>query len=379
MDNSIIVGDIHFGRKNNSRERHDDTMIFIRKFLIPFIKQYLQKYPTANLIFTGDIFDSKQNIDTLIANDCFEIFAELGQMLEVIIYIGNHDLLSRTGGIDGHITGSVYNSAKPLKWIPNVKLFESYTEYDGVAFLPFYKNKLDEIDFIEKCKCDTIFTHTEYSGFYYEGKMIDESPKSINPDVMKKFKRVFNGHIHGRQEKFNICIVGTPYQMKFGEHKNATSITIYDHKKDKIQFIDNPVSPKFKIFHFFSFLDKTISEVNAEIKNNYCRIITPSELFDKVDTTKIIDCLDDSYKELNFDPTNSIKREDIPTADSDDDDLQISAAIDIRVKYGNYVTDTIDIGGVMVDADTKKQLSEDFNALYAEAELKVNVNDLDFS
>jgi hypothetical protein len=81
---------------------------------------------------------------------------------------------------------------------------------------------------------------------------------------------------------------------------------------------------------------------------------------------------------LNFDPTNSIKREDIPTAEGGED-LQISAAIDIRVKYGNYIKDTIDIGDVMVDDEMKKRLKEDFDSLYAEAEQTVNANDLDIN
>jgi hypothetical protein len=166
--------------------------------------------------------------------------------------------------------------------------------------------------------------------------------------------------------------------MKFGEYKNAASVTLYDVKTDKIQFVENKVSPKFKIYHFFSFLDKTVEQINKEVKNNYCKIITPNELFDKVDTNKLINCLDHSYKELNFDPTNSIKREDIPTAEGGED-LQISAAIDIRVKYGNYIKDTIDIGDVMVDDEMKKRLKEDFDSLYAEAEQTVNANDLDIN
>lgn len=371
MDIEIVgvIGDVHFGRKNNSRERHSDTMQFFEKFAIPFASQLAAKNSKSALVLTGDIFDSKQAIETFISNDCYDIVAKLASVIDTTIYIGNHDLLTR--GED-----MVYHSAKAFRWIPNIRLFESYGEHDGMGFLPFYKNKQDELDLIEACNTDLLFTHTEYSGFYYEGKMIDESPKSIKPEAVAKFKRVINGHIHGRQEKFNIINVGSPFQQKFGEYKNATSVSVYNRKTDTVKHIDNKISPKFKIFHFFDFVSKTVDKIDTEVNNNYCKIITPHELYEKIDVDKLLGSIKKSYKELEFEPTNSVKREDIPSSENEDAPV---TGVDIRVKYEEYINNAIDINGIMVDAATKARLIEDFRTMFADAEQKVNANDMDFN
>lgn len=371
MSIDIIIGDMHFGRKNNSRERHSDTLFFIDKFLTPIIQKITAQASDVKLVFTGDMFDSKQVIETFISNDCYFALEELSHLLPIDFFVGNHDLLSRTDDM-------VYNSTKTLKYMNNINLYEEFTVVGDVAYMPFYKNKLDEIAFIESCEAPYLYSHTEYSGFYYEGKMIEESPKSINPDLVKKFKRVINGHIHGRQEKGNLLIVGTPYQLKYGEYKNIPHIHIFDRTKNKIQAVENKMSPRFKIFHFFNFLNKTVDQGNAEIKNNYCKIITPGELFDKIDVNKIVGSLDGSAKELEFEPVRTVKRDDIPTSDGEDD-LKISSVIDIRVKYDNFITDSIDIDGAMISDELKERLKTDFREMYAEAETRVNINDLEFS
>lgn len=371
MSTDIVVGDLHFGRKNNSRQRHSDTLFFIEKFLTPIIKKVTASVNDPKLVITGDLFDSKQVLETFISNDCYAVLEELATMLPIDFFIGNHDLLSRTEDM-------VYNSTKTLKYMNNINLFEEFTIVGDTAYLPFYKNKLDEIAFIEQCEAPYLYSHTEYSGFYYEGKMIEESPKSINPELVKKFKRVLNGHIHGRQEKGNLLIVGTPYQLKFGEYKNIPHIHIFDHKSNKIQAVENKLSPRFKIFHFFNFLDKTVDQGNAETKNNYNKVITPGELFDKIDVNKIISSLDGSAKELDFEPVRTVKRDDIPTSEGDEE-LKISSVIDIRVKYSNFIKDSIDIDGAMIDDELKNRLIDDFNNMYADAETKVNINDLEFT
>lgn len=373
MRKDFVIGDLHFGRKNNSRERHSDTMLFFEKYLIKLIRQFAASVSDGRVVFTGDLVDSKQVIETLISNDLQSNIERIAEICPVDIYIGNHELHSREDE-------KTYSSLKILKWIPNVRLFETYHEDSerNVAYLPFYKSKIDELQFIQKCECDTIYTHTEYSGFWYEGKMIeDDDIRSINPDHVSKFKKVINGHIHGRQHRGNILIVGTPYQLKYGEHKNTPYLHVYDHESGKVQSIENKFSPRFKIFHFFNFLDKTLEEANNDIKGNYNTIITPGEYFDKLDVNKIVECVEQDYRELFFDPIRTVKRDDIPACD--DENIEISSTVDVKDKYSQYIDNSIQINGVVLDDEMRTRLKDSFKELYSEVELKVSVNDLDFS
>ena len=370
----LVIGDMHFGRKNNSRERHSDTMLFVEKFLLPLAKKVAASSSEARLVLTGDLSDSKQVIETFIANDMYDSVKELSTYIPVDGYVGNHDLFSR-------VDGKTYSTMKPFTWMPGVRMHEEYfvDEKTDTAFLPFYKSKTDELNFIEQCEASVIYTHTEYSGFWYENKMIEESLRSIKPEAMVKFKRVINGHIHGKQVQGNILIVGTPYQLKYAEYKNTPHVHIYDHATNKVQSIENKFSPKFKIFHFFNFLDKTVSEATEEVTNNYGRIITPGEFFEKIDVNKIIGCLSEAkYKELGFDPVRSVNRDDIPQAEGEEE-LRISSVIDIRLKYESYIFDQIQINGALIDDDLRNRLTADFREMYTEAEQNMNVNDLEFS
>jgi hypothetical protein len=364
----VIIGDLHFGRKNNSRERHDETMLFFEQFLFPMVDKLLVQHPSAECVCTGDIFDAGQSIDTHVSNDCYTVFERLGQRMPTTAYIGNHDLLARN-------IREVKHSAKGLKHIPGIRLIESYEEHDGIAYLPFYKLKLEERAFVEQCECDIIFTHTDIEGFYYGGKMIDASPKALPFEIFSKFKMAFNGHIHKKQLKGNVLNVGTPYQMKFTDVDNPCHIHIYNEKTNKVNLVKNNVSPKFKLFHFYQFLDNTVAEARTQVTNNYCRVITPNEIFSAIDVPALTNTIPNTYKEFSFEPLINSDRAQI-VSDPDSVDTTVSS-VDIGIKYESFIRDSITIGGTIMSEELVNIMLEDFKSRRIKAELRTNINDLD--
>ena len=365
----IIIGDPHFGRKNNSRERHNDTMAFFTQYLPEICKSISNKDSDTRLIVTGDMFDSKQNIDTYVSNDCFDAFEYLSSILPVILYLGNHDLLVRENG-------KTKSSAKSFSYMKNITLVEEFKTIGGTSFLPFYKEKSIEREFVEQCQSDVIYTHTEIEGFWYGGKAIESGPKSLPQDIFTKFKRVFNGHVHKKQSKGNILNVGSPYHLKYSDVGNLTHLHVYDYETDRVKIIDNTFSPKFKLFHFFEFVDKTISDIKSELNNNYVKVMMPNNIYGVIDVNKLINNTPDGYKEFSYDSLMQSNDDNMLIVDEETDDYEISS-IDIVEKYNTYIDDTVDIDSVMLTTEQKSVLKNQFLEIHQSAEKEININDLD--
>ena len=88
----IMLGDIHFGVRNNSIEWIENIKNYFYNFFIPYLKKFNNK--RVALIINGDVFDNRQSLEINVLTTVLEIFNSiLGINKEMIIYIvtGNHD------------------------------------------------------------------------------------------------------------------------------------------------------------------------------------------------------------------------------------------------------------------------------------------------
>ena len=110
MSSTIIVGDLHLGKKHNVT--YGDGKIWDDRSLL-ILKNIIRDYEPEQLILAGDVFDTSKPTSLVYS----ELIAVLVEVPAVIIIAGNHDISKVTEDIS-------FNNLKALK---NVYLVEYNT------------------------------------------------------------------------------------------------------------------------------------------------------------------------------------------------------------------------------------------------------------
>jgi len=276
LNKVILVGDPHFGAYNNSKEWLNNFKEFYYKILIPRVRSIPAKERDQwTVIFTGDIFDKKQVINTLVLNVVIDIFAELSVYVDVHSILGNHDAPRK---MDRDI-----NNCKALSHINDVYIHVDPCVIDTVRgekmlLLPWVSREDDfeiETKLIEAHPdCQYLIHHTEIEGFTYEYKVI--SGDCLSRSSLDGFKRVYGGHVHNQQEEDHIIYVGPPYHVRAVEYKNPIGYFEIDFDVDGMPqetYIENKISPKHKRIHLETLMNMEVAEANRFVKNSYVKVM----------------------------------------------------------------------------------------------------------
>ena len=73
---------------------------------------------------------------------------------------------------------------------------------------------------------DIVFCHSEVKGIYLNAKVKNEHGTDSN--VYDKYTRVYSGHIHFRQERGKLLMVGTPYQLTRSDANNNKGFDLHE-------------------------------------------------------------------------------------------------------------------------------------------------------
>lgn len=119
-------------------------------------------------------------------------------------------------------------------------------------------------------KCSYMFCHTDFVGVKYN--RYSNSTLGNQIEDYKGIEKVFSGHIHYRQEKDNVIIVGCPYQLNKGDKGNQKGIYILDNDSGEMEFIPNQLSPKYVTLDLGSLLELTLEEYKEKTANNFVEI-----------------------------------------------------------------------------------------------------------
>lgn len=374
LDHIFLISDLHFGLASNSYEWLDYTRMFFHKFLIPTLRDYLKKYPDLVLVVAGDINNIKDQIDNLILSEEIEIFEELASILPVLAFPGNHDspfLGKKSMGDDKRYV----NSCRSIGLIENVQIFNKPIELpctDGkVLLVPFQSSKEKELEIIQSCSADVNYCimHTSIEGFFYEGKKVD-ADKSNKREDFKKFKRVFSGHVHKRQDEGNIEFIGAPYHTKTSECDNQCGITFFNFTDGTETYVENTVSPRFKEISIFKILEMTVPEANNFINNAFVEVYVPSNLMYKMNMNSITEKLT-GYRSFELTTvSDKIKagKQEI------DENLYVYKNINIQEKLVEFIAEMdeakLDKNFIKVTDGIRKNLKETVENLHKAAEQK---------
>lgn len=281
-----ILGDLHFGVRQNAMEWLDNQTQFFDDFFIPYLKKNVKKNDI--LIQLGDVFDNRQSLNIKIMHKAVQIFKEISEIIPTYIICGNHDIYEKNS--------NEISSIDVLNGIPNLHIFKQdqlIESKNGFKFLlmPWQKDDKFELETLSKYDfpINLCFSHSELQGALLTKNQLNEHGNSIT--AFKNFNKVYSGHIHFGQKIGNFNFVGTPYELTRNDIGNKKGFYIYDVKKDSDVFIENNISPKFKILKLSDYYERTLEDFYNDIKNCYVDLYIKEEHISHLTTELLQECL----------------------------------------------------------------------------------------
>lgn len=229
-----IFTDIHWGRKNNSVQHNEDCTDFI-KFFCDNVRRLGD---ITHVAFLGDWFENRNAVNVLTLTYAHEALIQLNALgLPVYFIIGNHDLY--------HRENRKIFSTKVFQEFSNITMVSEPHQVEDLLFVPFlFKNEYPEL-----AKYKNIpywLGHFEFKNFVITGsdRRMDHGPDHT---LFSDQKFILSGHFHKRQATDNVCYVGSPMGMDYGDvWDDARGMAILDTGSDELDFIDWEEGPKYR-------------------------------------------------------------------------------------------------------------------------------------
>jgi DNA repair exonuclease SbcCD nuclease subunit len=276
-----ILGDMHLGVRSNSTEWLEIQQEYYDTVFIPTIKK---NYKDGDiLVQVGDVFDNRQSINLKVIHYAVDLFERLGEILPTHVICGNHDIWAKKS--------NDVSSIDTLKWIPNVGVYKKPKEFNWggkkVLLMPWRRDAAHEAETLAKYpNLDIVFCHSEVTGIKLNAKVNNMHGNSI--DTYQGYQAVYSGHIHYRQKKGKLRMVGTPYQLTRSDSNNPKGIDLVDLSTMEETFFENTTSPKFVKYNLANLYNTQLGAFKDEIKNNFVDLYVPASIAATNSLSKLI-------------------------------------------------------------------------------------------
>lgn len=279
-----ILGDMHLGVRSNSMEWLEIQKDFYEHVFIPTLKKNVK--PGDILVQVGDAFDNRQSINIKVLHYAVDLFERLGQILPTYVIAGNHDIWAKKS--------NEISSIDSLKWIPNVSVHKKPKQFDWggkkVLLMPWRRDTKHEVETLQKYpEANIVFCHSEVRGIKLNSKVMnDHGLEAVSYD---RYDAVYSGHIHYRQNKGKLRMVGTPYQLTRSDANNAKGFDLVDLETMEETFFENNRSPKFLKYYLTSLYNVPLGEFKKQIENNFIDLYVPSDVASTNALSKLINTI----------------------------------------------------------------------------------------
>ncbi len=273
----FVLGDLHLGVRNNSLEWSDIQSDFLLDFFLKKVDEEGFDPEKDILVQVGDWNHVRESTNTRIYKLSLKIAEKLTSKFKrgVYVILGNHDVYYK----DRTDTHSLEGFDKIY---PNFHVFEKpetlTINSHRFLMMPWIENLAELKTQVSKYPADYVFCHADIKGFSLN--KMQKLEHGLEGEDLSRFKRIYSGHIHIRQEKGNVLYVGTPYEMDRGDRGNTKGFYVLDVSSNKIteKFIENTRSPKYIKHDIMDLLDMNLSQIEDLFKNNFVDIMIESNL-----------------------------------------------------------------------------------------------------
>jgi len=254
---AAVFTDLHVGLKSNSRTHLQDCENFIDWFI-----EQAQKHDCDTGICCGDFHHNRNSINVTTLNTSIRILEKLGAAFEnFYIFTGNHDLYYKDK--------RDIASTEFARHIEGVTLINEYTEYDGIAMVPWLVQ--DEWRKIPESDASLMFGHFELPSFYMNAMVKMPEHGDLRSEHFKNQDYVFSGHFHKRQKQGKIHYIGNAFPHNYADAGDeARGMVIIDRDKGgKPKYINWKDCPRYRNTTLSKLLDP---ESNVAGPKTYCRV-----------------------------------------------------------------------------------------------------------
>lgn len=259
----LIIGDLHFGEKGNSKKFNQQIIDFL-SWSVGIAKQH----GVDGIIQAGDYFHTRHEINTETLTYGIkgaEILKDSG--IPSYVILGNHDL--------HYLERLDVSSLNSLRRIVNIVDTPTTLDDGNIVLTPWVAND----DIWNTCvdnetNADFIIGHFEFNGFKVNDGYTMEHGLSAN--ALSHYKRVISGHYHSTQTKGNVTYLGTPFPITMNEANEAHGVFILDTETSDLTFIEYETIKVVSIPY-----EKIDSVMGYDKKNTSIRLEFPDDLEDE--------------------------------------------------------------------------------------------------
>jgi DNA repair exonuclease SbcCD nuclease subunit len=354
-----LLGDTHFGIRNDSKVFHAYYEEFYRDVFFP----ELERRGITTIIQLGDLFDRRKYINFLSLAESRRYFFDecVKRGITVHALIGNHDAFWRE-------SLEINSPNLVLKGYDNIVLWEKpgTFEIDGIKIdmIPWIckDNEHEIFEFVKNTSSPICMGHFELHGFNLSKGV--PSHDGIDFDFLGVYNKVYTGHYHTYSEHDNIMYLGTPYELFWSDYKDQKYFGVLNTDDLSLELVKNPN----RMFHKYVYDDSnlTMEDIKqldvSSYRNSYVKVVVVNKqnpyLFDKL--------LEEIYKVSPVDLT--IVEDFTEQALNDSDEEIVNQAEDTMTILYKYIdTQSIDTSK---DVNKLKTLMRE---LYVEALSKENI------
>jgi DNA repair exonuclease SbcCD nuclease subunit len=278
MKNKVaILGDTHFGARNDSFQFDEYFERFFRDVFFPT----LEREGIKTIIHLGDVFDRRRYINFYIYQSCIRYFFEPMQKAGITMHVipGNHDVYHKN-------TNDINSLSLLLRSFDNIIVHHSVETVKigdtNFTFVPWIT--VDNIETVlpqvmnPKTLPATCIGHFEFCGFdMYRGSPNEDG---LNADTAHFFDAVFTGHYHHRSSKGNVFYLGSPYEFTWADFEDPRGFHLFDTTTKELTFKENP----YKMFHKIYYDDtKPLPDVKQFFRSCVKIVVVQKTKFDVYD------------------------------------------------------------------------------------------------
>ena len=251
MSKVLLFSDIHIDQHKKSLDRlHHCLEAF------EWVFQTAQSHSIKDVIFAGDLFQSRQKIDVMTYHLTFKILEKYcSKLVNLWLLLGNHDMWF-------HDKWDI-SSVEPFSAIDGITFIDKPCTLDvagvPVDFLPYTHAPLDHLNVLRKGlkkrkDRKTLIAHLAVDGaqlntlhntrsdviIEHDGEMT-----RVDSDSFEGWDKVWLGHYHGQQKVGLVAeYIGSPLQLNFGEAFQHKHVIIYNLEDGSTEYIRNKFSPQ---------------------------------------------------------------------------------------------------------------------------------------
>lgn len=318
-----LLGDTHFGVRNDARHFHE----YYEKFYSEVFFPYLEEHGIDTIIQLGDLFDRRKYINFLSLAESRRYFFDECKKRNIRLHalIGNHDIFWRN-------SLEINSPDLLLRDYDNITLWAKHgtLELDGAVFdmIPWMcsENENEIREFVSKSTSPYCVGHFELVGYYMQrGQVSHEGYEDV---FLKNYDQVYSGHYHSRSASVDgkIEYLGTPYELFWSDYKDQKGFGVFDTQSKVFKFVTN----QNRMFHKLTYDDtKELNEDFSNLKNKYIKIV----VVQKTNPQKFDTFMDDIYK---MNPIDVTIVEDVNEMVNNEEDV-VDQAQDTLTILSNYI------------------------------------------